>query len=126
MKSAGGGTISVPHRDLKAPNVAFEDGTMNFHGILALRHGFAALSRVGGMESIQRYLQGLTQFAIKRISELLHSNGAQLCRLYRRETETASSLAQGPIIAFNVFQASGKPVGFEFVAKRASLRVICF
>ena len=36
------------------PCERFEDGTVPFLGIAALKHGFAALQKVGGMAAIQR------------------------------------------------------------------------
>ena len=41
----------------------FEDGTLPFLDILALRHGFAALTRLGtAMDAIQKHTFGLARY----------------------------------------------------------------
>ena len=127
----GGGTILAAavetgmvrrKNDLHAPHSQFEDGTLNFYGILALRHGFTILNRMGGMVKIQQYLMDLTQYAINAIVELSHVNGSRLCEVYR--PDGIHKLHQGPIVTFNLYQSNGLPIGFDFIAKRAATAVI--
>ena len=42
------------------PHQWFEDGTVSFIDIMALKHGFDALTRVGGMRIIRTHTHALT------------------------------------------------------------------
>lgn len=134
----GGGTIHAAavetnmvrrQLDMLSPHVQFEDGTSNFYGILALRHGFAVLNRMGKMSRIESYLNELTKYALTSLSNLLHRNGRQLCAIYG--PIDPGEAERGPIISMNLYQSNGLPIGFDFIAKRAvsagfQLRTGCF
>ena len=49
----------------------FEDGTVAFLGIAALRHGFEALELVGGMGAIERHTSGLQSELHGLLSQLM-------------------------------------------------------
>ena len=124
----GGGTVraaAAEHRlmlpidDPDQAHSAFEDGTLNFHGILALRHGFSALCRMGGMSSIENYVADIRNYTENKLENLLHENGARVCNLYKRK-----SSRKGSIISFNIFRSDGSPIGFDAVGKKAAKAVI--
>ena len=116
----GGGTIAAaavetmllrPEQSVEHPHVPFEDGTLNFHGILALKHGFDALDRFG-MKAIEKYTSSLTEYALQNMRELKHSNGGSLCQVYSSGSSSASKIViRGSIVAFNLLAYDGAVVG---------------
>lgn len=52
--------MTTIHR-LRPGPAGFEDGTLPFLAIAALRHGFAAIERLGGMDAIQQRCQAITR-----------------------------------------------------------------
>lgn len=97
-----------------------EDGTVPFSSIAALAHGFAALDRLGGTEAIGRHTHALAQYLYKGLSELRHSNGLKVCRIFGKH-ELDDESQQGPILAMVLVQADGSPVGYSEVGRMASL-----
>lgn len=61
----------------------FEDGTINFHGILALKHGFKYIDLMGGMENITNYTSYVKDYLLKRLESLTHISSNQgLVKVY--------------------------------------------
>ena len=101
---------------LPAPSLStrLEDGTLNFQAIagefsrsfiyavsllmsyltVALRFGFDALNRAGGMKVIQDYTFRLTQYLYDEMQCLEHaiSSGGKLCMFYGRNSESDPSV----------------------------------
>ncbi|XP_059102460.1 molybdenum cofactor sulfurase isoform X3 [Peromyscus eremicus] len=105
------------------PSVAerFEDGTISFLDVIALKHGFDALEHLtGGMENIQRHTFALAQYTHSALSSLCYPNGAPVVRIYS-DSEFSSPDVQGPIINFNVLDDGGNIIGYSQVDKMASL-----
>lgn len=105
------------------PSVAerFEDGTISFLDVIALKHGFDALEYLtGGMENIQRHTFALAQYTHSALSSLSYPNGAPVVRIYS-DSEFSSPDVQGPIINFNVLDDGGNIIGYSQVDKMASL-----
>ncbi|XP_052597641.1 molybdenum cofactor sulfurase isoform X2 [Peromyscus californicus insignis] len=105
------------------PSVAerFEDGTISFLDVIALKHGFDALEHLtGGMENIQRHTFALAQYTHSVLSSLCYPNGAPVVRIYS-DSEFSSPDVQGPIINFNVLDDGGNIIGYSQVDKMASL-----
>ncbi|MDG6999366.1 MAG: aminotransferase class V-fold PLP-dependent enzyme [Nitrososphaerota archaeon] len=104
----------------------YEDGTLNYLGVPAVGIGLNFLKKVG-MENIHSHVNALTQDLLFRLSELKHTNGNQLIRIYGPET-TAS---RGGIIAFNVHDVDEKVIDFGVVEEATiedniSIRAGCF
>ena len=86
----GGGTVSVAGagrtvseelRVFKGSAARFEDGTVAFLGIAALRQGFEALERVGGMRLIERHTSGLQVEMQRRLKSLMLGDGWPTCHV---------------------------------------------
>ena len=134
----GGGTIAAaavettllrPEMSNDFPHVAFEDGTLNFHGILALKHGFDALDRFG-MKKIEKYTSYLAEYAILKMNELKHSNRAPMCQIYS-PTSFGVDNVTGSIVAFNMLAYNGDVVGFNCIGNKCAkakfqVRTGCF
>ncbi|XP_005372873.2 PREDICTED: molybdenum cofactor sulfurase [Chinchilla lanigera] len=108
---------------ISRPSVAerFEDGTISYLDVIALKHGFDALERLtGGMENIARHTFALARYTHAALSSLCYPNGAPVVRIYS-DSEFSSPDVQGPIINFNVLDDSGNVIGYSEVDKMASL-----
>ena len=134
-KFFGGGTIAAaavettllrPEMNDEYPHIAFEDGTLNFHGILALKHGFDALDRFG-MKMIEKYTSNLAVYTVHSLNGLKHSNGALICQIYSPEVDTVT----GSIVTFNVLAYDGTVIGFNLIGNKCAaanfqVRTGCF
>ncbi|KAM6453415.1 molybdenum cofactor sulfurase isoform 2-T2 [Liasis olivaceus] len=123
----GGGTAAayLAEEDFYSPRQSvaerFEDGTVSFLDIIALKHGFDALEKLtGGMENIKQHTFALAHHTYTVLSTLKYDNGAPLVHIYS-DTDFSSSDSQGPIINFNVLDENGDIIGYSQVDKLAGL-----
>ncbi|KAF6303053.1 molybdenum cofactor sulfurase [Rhinolophus ferrumequinum] len=123
----GGGTAAayLAGEDFYIPRQSvaerFEDGTISFLDVIALKHGFDALeSLTGGMENITQHTFTLAQYTYTALSSLRYPNGAPVVRIYS-DSDFSSPEVQGPIINFNVLDDNGTIIGYSQVDKMASL-----
>nr|XP_056713238.1 molybdenum cofactor sulfurase [Euleptes europaea] len=123
----GGGTAAayLAGEDFYLPtrSVAerFEDGTVSFLDIIALKHGFDALERLtGGMENIKKHTFALAHYTYTVLSTLKYANGSPVVRIYS-DTDFSSPDVQGPILNFNVLDENGEIVGYSQVDRLAGL-----
>uniref|UniRef100_A0A663MX89 Molybdenum cofactor sulfurase n=1 Tax=Athene cunicularia TaxID=194338 RepID=A0A663MX89_ATHCN len=123
----GGGTAAayLAGEDFYFPKKSiaerFEDGTVSFLDIIALKHGFDVLEKLtGGMEKIKEHTFALAHYTYTVLSTLKYANGAPVVRIYS-DTDFSNPDVQGPIINFNVLDENGEVIGFSQVDKMASL-----
>uniref|UniRef100_A0A8D0FEQ3 Molybdenum cofactor sulfurase n=1 Tax=Strix occidentalis caurina TaxID=311401 RepID=A0A8D0FEQ3_STROC len=123
----GGGTAAayLAGEDFYFPKKSiaerFEDGTVSFLDIIALKHGFDVLEKLtGGMEKIKQHTFALAHYTYTVLSTLKYANGAPVVRIYS-DTDFSNPDVQGPIINFNVLDENGEVIGFSQVDKMASL-----
>ncbi|XP_060637428.2 molybdenum cofactor sulfurase isoform X1 [Anolis sagrei] len=123
----GGGTAAayLAEEDFYLPKQSvaerFEDGTISFLDIIALKHGFDALERLtGGMENIKQHTFALAHYTYTILSTLKYANGAPVVHIYS-DTDFSSADTQGPIINFNVLDENGETIGYSQVDKLAGL-----
>ncbi|XP_037010413.2 molybdenum cofactor sulfurase [Artibeus jamaicensis] len=123
----GGGTAAayLAGEDFYVPRQSvaerFEDGTISFLDVIALKHGFDALERLtGGMENVKQHTFALAQYTYTALSSLRYPSGAPVVRIYS-DSEFSSPEVQGPIINFNVLDDQGIVIGYSQVEKMASL-----
>ncbi|NXE76255.1 MOCOS sulfurase, partial [Cochlearius cochlearius] len=123
----GGGTAAayLAGEDFYFPRKSiaerFEDGTVSFLDIIALKHGFDVLEKLtGGMEKIKQHTFALAHYTYTVLSTLKYANGAPVVRIYS-DTDFSNPDLQGPIINFNVLDENGEVIGFSQVDKMASL-----
>ncbi|KAM8966992.1 molybdenum cofactor sulfurase [Pelodytes ibericus] len=131
-KYFGGGTAAayLTREDFYTPKVSvmerFEDGTVSFLDIIALKHGFDVLERLtGGMKNIKNHTHTLTNYTYSVLSTLCYANGQHVIQIYS-DTEVRTLDVQGPIINFNVLDENGGIIGYSQVDKMASLYNIHF
>lgn len=104
----------------------FEDGTLNYLGIPALKIGFEHINKIG-IDTIHTRVKILTDWLLKTMQSLHHSNGEPLVHTFGPKDTTA----RGGTIIFNVFDNAGKPLPYLQVeadanAANISLRTGCF
>ncbi|XP_072461369.1 molybdenum cofactor sulfurase isoform X1 [Notamacropus eugenii] len=126
----GGGTAAayLAGEDFYVPRKSiserFEDGTISFLDIIALKHGFDVLERLtGGMENIKQHTFALAHYTYTVLVALQYPNGTPVIQIYN-DTEFNSPETQGPIIAFNVLDDNGDIIGYSQIEKMASLHNI--
>jgi selenocysteine lyase/cysteine desulfurase len=103
--------VKIPYTNA----AAYEDGTLNFLGIAAVRDGLDYLDEVG-MERLNAHVMGLTGRLLEGLASLRHANGAPLVRVYG----PASVEARGGTVAFNLLGADGGVLNCLLVEEAAS------
>ncbi len=108
----------------------FEDGTINFMAIIALKHGFEVIEKYGGMSLISDRVFALAQHLYKELSSLKYENGLSAVKIYSA-TDFTDKSCQGGIVNFNIVDRSGQIFGFTEFRKMALhnnlvIRVGCF
>nr|DBA24681.1 TPA: hypothetical protein GDO54_012307 [Pyxicephalus adspersus] len=128
----GGGTAAayLSKEDFYVPKETisnrFEDGTVSFLDIIAVKHGLDTLHRLtGGMEKIRNHTHALASYTYSVLSALCYANGKPVIQVYS-DTEVRTCDVQGPIINFNVLDENGGIIGYSQVDKMASLYNIHF
>lgn len=126
-----GGTVQYSSVQIKAHLLhtdysAFEDGTINFGGIPAIKLGLAFMTRVG-MDNIQNQVKSLTSLLLGGMLALERPDGGRRIKVYGPQ----DSIMRGGTIAFDVLDDMGKRVDARIVEEKAtkesmSIRVGCF
>lgn len=105
---------------------AFEDGTINYLSIPAVKIGLEHLERVG-VETIGTRVQCLTGWLIEQLLALQHSNGQPTIRLYG----PANTTMRGGTVTVNFYDPDGYLLDYRRIEELAngegiSLRTGCF
>ena len=126
-----GGTVNFAtvqgRRHILSPGEAgFEDGTLNYLAIPAVEIGLRHLTSIG-ISTIQTRIRCLTEWLLKQLLDLRHSNGRHMVRLYGPVT----AAARGGTVTMNVYDAEGHLLDYRRVEElagqeRISLRTGCF
>jgi selenocysteine lyase/cysteine desulfurase len=126
-----GGTITVAsvqgdRHYLAEGERAYEDGTVNFLSIPAVKIGLEHLQQVG-MDVIHERVACLTRWLIGSLLELRHSNGRPVVKLYG----PAGSGERGGTVTVNFYDRDGKVIDHRVVEREAgrrkiSIRTGCF
>lgn len=126
-----GGTVAIASVQgnghfLLPDHAGFEDGTVDYLSIPAVKIGLDHLARVG-VETIQTRVRCLTGWLLDEMGALRHANGRSLATLHGPTTTEA----RGGTIAFSLYDPEGAmidPRRIEELAAsaRISLRTGCF
>lgn len=103
-----------------------EDGTLPFHNIIALDSALNVHKRLyGSIENVSAHTSLLAQQLFSRLSSLKHANGSPVCHFYTSPgCSYGDTTTQGPILALNLLDSSGKWIGKSEVEKLASINSI--
>jgi len=126
-----GGTISVAsvqadRHYLHAGSEGFEDGTLNYLSLPAVKIGLQHVAAIG-LEKIHTRVSCLTGWLLYELINLAHSNGNPLVQVYG----PLESKDRGGTVTFNLFDPEGNFIDHRLVEHRAnevgiSLRTGCF
>ncbi|XP_069191889.1 molybdenum cofactor sulfurase isoform X2 [Procambarus clarkii] len=99
----------------------FEDGTLPFLSILALRHGFGTIIKLtGGMEKVKHHVFHLARYTHHSLKSYRHANGSPVAQLYCQEKPWHVN-THGSIVNFNLLNSDGSHVGYAQVERVSSL-----
>ncbi len=126
-----GGTITVASVQgdkyyLAEAPAAFEDGTLDYLNIPAVEIGLKHIQSIG-YETIHERVRCLTGWLLDNLSEMRHSTGVPLVRVYGPLT----TVQRGGAVTANFFDKDGGPVDHRSIEQEAnkhniSLRTGCF
>jgi selenocysteine lyase/cysteine desulfurase len=126
-----GGTVSFAtvqgeHHIISPREAGFEDGTLDYLAIPAVEIGLRHMSSIG-IDTINVRVQCLTEWLLRQLVELQHSNGRHMVRIYGPIT----GAARGGTVAMNFYDPAGHLLDYRRVeelasAQRISLRSGCF
>lgn len=120
----GGGTVisavCESHFCMLSPNPCqkFEDGTVNFLGINALKFGFDVLEEIG-MDRITQHIWSLTSYLYDRLASLTHKNGSPVVKIFGNHS-LYDKKKQGGIINLIVFNPFGETVGYHSIQQESA------
>ena len=126
-----GGTITVASVQgdkyyLAEAPAAFEDGTLDYLNIPAVEIGLKHIQSIG-YETIHERVRTLTGWLLDNLSEMKHSTGVPLVRIYGPLT----TVKRGGAVTANFYDQDGEPIDHRFIEQEAkqhniSLRTGCF
>ena len=126
-----GGTIALAAASYQAHQLVnnherFEDGTLNYLDIPAIKIGLEHINKVG-MEHINTRVKCLTDWLIKNLLELKHTNGQPLIKIFGSH----SVEERGGTLVLNFYTSQGKSYPFWLIEGEAnkykiSIRTGCF
>ncbi|MFZ0545470.1 MAG: aminotransferase class V-fold PLP-dependent enzyme [Candidatus Promineifilaceae bacterium] len=104
----------------------FEDGTLNYLNIPAVKIGLQHLEQVG-VETIGERVNYLTDWLIQQLLQLKHSNGRPMVRIYG----PTNTKMRGGTVTFNFYDPEGQLLDYRRIEELAteeeiSLRTGCF
>ena len=111
---------------LAPDEAAFEDGTVNYLNIPAVKIGLTHLQKVG-IDTIGERVHCLTGWLIDQLLALTHENGRPMIRLYG----PANTQMRGGTITLNFYDTDGRLLDYRRIEELAngkgiSLRTGCF
>jgi selenocysteine lyase/cysteine desulfurase len=121
-----GSSVQADGHVLLPENEGFEDGTINYLNLPAVRIGLRHLMGIG-MTTVHKRVEYLTGWLLKSLLSLHHSNGKPLILIYGPQTTDR----RGGTITFNFLDPTGRVVDERVIDRRAiavnlSLRTGCF
>nr|CAI5836654.1 unnamed protein product [Callosobruchus analis] len=129
-KYFGGGTVqmALSSQNIMIPrkrlHERFEDGTLPFLSILAVKHGFDTIKRLDlSFDLISKHVFNLAQYTYRNLITMHHGNGQPVAELYH-DTVFDNRSHQGGIVNFNLLRPNGEYIGYSEVLHMANLHHI--
>ena len=127
----GGGTVNfvsvqAKKHFLSSNEAGFEDGTLNYLNIPAVKIGLEHLEKVGP-ETIGKRIECQTDWLIQQLLQMKHSNNKSMVRIYG----PTNTKMRGGTVTLNFYDPEGKLIDYRRVEELAteegiSLRTGCF
>ncbi len=120
-----GGTITLASVQgegwyhLSPGHAGFEDGTVDYLGLPAVKTGLEHIASIG-IETIHDRVVALTDWLLEEMLSLRHANGAPMVRIFGPE----STQARGATIAFYILDPEGAVYDVHQVERLAGERMI--
>jgi len=94
----------------------FEDGTISFLAIAALRYGFRALHSLG-MDAISAHTAAIREYFYDELAAMRHANGKPVAKIFGKHnrSEFSPDTQQGAIVNFNLLDSTGAFIGYHRV-----------
>lgn len=108
-------SISSPHHFLTTNHERFEDGTVNYLDIPAVKTGLEFIEFIG-LDRIHQRIEHLMAYLLPRLIALQHSNGKPLLHIFGPTHRTHC----GGTVILNVFDVNGEQYPFEHIEQDAS------
>ncbi len=126
-----GGTVTLAsvktsHYYLAQNHERFENGTIDYLGIPAVKIGLDFIDTIG-MDKIHSRVRALINYLYEQLSEIKHDTGVPVVHIFGPEDRQHV----GGTLIMNFFDAKGKAYPFEYIesqtnAKKISIRSGCF
>ncbi len=126
-----GGTVTLvsvvnQNKFLANGHERFEDGTLNYLEIPAIKNGLEFIQSIG-MENINKRVSTLIQFVANQLADIKHSNGLSVVKIFG----PSDFQLRGGNIIVNFFDSDGHLIPFELIenktnSKNISIRSGCF
>jgi len=133
-KYFGGGTVEMvtclkEHWHLRKQtslHEQLEDGTLPIHSIVALDSALKVHQKLfGSMVSVSSHTAFLAKYVHDKLVALRHGNGRHVAVIYKDPTSSYDdSMAQGPVLAFNLRDSHGAWISNTEVEKLAGIKNI--
>ncbi len=119
-------SVQIPGYYLSKGYEGFEDGTLNFLNLPAIRIGLEYLDSID-IDMIHNRVNALTDWTLKKLNKLKHANGKPLVNIYG----PIDTCARGGTIAMNFYGDDGNMIDWRTIEDTASkanisLRTGCF
>ncbi|MCO6460653.1 MAG: aminotransferase class V-fold PLP-dependent enzyme [Saprospiraceae bacterium] len=119
-------SVATPQSFLTNNHERFEDGTLNYLGVPAIKTGLEFIESIG-IERINKRIRYLTGYLIHQLQNLQYNNGKPVVKIFGpKEIEV-----RGGNVVMNFYDAEGKNIPFETIdliakEKNISIRSGCF
>ncbi len=119
-----GGTVTLvsvasQEKFLAEGHERFEDGTLDYVNIPAVKMGLDFMNEIG-MQRLQNRMKALIEEAISRLSAIKHDNGKPVLRIFG----PADVAHRGSNMIMNFFDPEGNVYPFELIEDKANKRMI--
>lgn len=112
-------SVAAPHHILATNHERFEDGTINYLDIPAVKIGLDYLSNIG-MDRISERILALTNYLVNELKSLKHRNGNALVKIFGHEAREH----MGGTVIMNFFDQDKNKIPFEVIEQHANERNI--
>lgn len=113
-------SVNTPNYFLAENHERYENGTLNYLEIPAVKKGLEFIERIG-IDRINKRVNSLANYLWNELLELKHSSGQHLIKVFGPKNREN----MGANFIFSVFDPSGKRIPFEDIEKQAADLGIC-
>lgn len=94
-------------------NAHWEDGTLPFLNIMALKYGLEAMENLGGIDVIHDHVKCVGDHLAFQLASLQHSNRKPMLRLFGKHFEESGTAVQAAVANFLVLKPDGEVFSYK-------------